>query len=253
MLLNFPVPKRVAGRFVWTQRRLFGSEQPETHIVAWIRQSLRPGDTFFDIGAHYGWTAIVAADCVRRFGRVVAFEASPALVDVLGYHKRWNRLKCTDIVPKAVSNASQDNVPLFLVNGGLSYRNSLTTEAEDVPYLSPDAKSKIYVPSISLDNFCLESGLIPDVIKIDVEGAELFVLDGAKRTISAFSPILIVGVHPYWLPKSQLPLDVLAFLYRSSYRIIDQHVVGFDSSYLADYLCVHDSSINSGTMSSIPS
>jgi FkbM family methyltransferase len=246
MLLKLPVPKRIAGRGIWTQRRFLNSEPPEAHIVDWVRRSLNAGDTFFDIGAHYGWISIAAASCVGRSGRVVAFEASPTLIDVLAYHKRLNRLHQMEIVPRAVTSVSDISVPFFLVNGGLSFRNSLTTGGDDVPYLAPNEKSRVAVRSISLDNFCLESGLVPNVIKIDVEGAELLVLQGAERILSDFSPVLIVGVHPYWLPKPQRPADILDLLRQHGYEIRDEHIVDFDGSYLADYLCATSAGITSG-------
>lgn len=250
MFLKFPVPKRVAGRLIWTQRRLLSSEQPEPHIIHWIRENLRAGDTFFDVGAHYGWMSIAAASCVGRSGRVVAFEASPVLIQILAYHKRLNGLKRLEIVPRAVTNVSDVEIPFVLVNGGLSSRNSLTTEADDTPYLTPDAKLKVYTPSISLDRFCEESGLVPSVIKIDVEGAELLVLQGAERVLSKISPVIILGVHPSWLPKRQSPAHVRSFLRQHGYEIRDEHVIPFDRSYIADYLCIPSPDFKLGRTSS---
>lgn len=251
MLLRFPVPKRIAGRRIWTQRRFIHSEQPEPHIVDWIRQCCQSGDTFFDIGAHYGWISIAAADCVGPSGRVIAFEPAPALLDVLTFHKRINRLRQVDVVPKAVSAVSGADIPLFLVNGGLSFRNSLTTGDDDVPYLLPQQKTGIQVPSISLDNFCLESGVIPDVIKIDVEGAELLVLYGAERTLAEHSPALIIGVHPFWLPKQQRAEEIFDFLRGHGYEICREHVIDFNGSYLADYFCRPSSAVSAEKSSSI--
>ena len=248
--MKFPVPKRIAGRRIWTQRRFFRSEQPETHIVDWIRQCCQPGDTFFDIGAHYGWISITAADCVGPLGRVIAFEPAPALLDVLAFHKRMNRLRQVDIVPKAVSGVSSAHIWLFLVNGGLSFRNSITTSDDDAPFLLPHQKIRVQVPSISLDDFCIESGLIPDVIKIDVEGAELLVLQGAERTLQEHSPTLIVGVHPFWLPKQQRPADIFDLLDDHGYEICREHVIAFNESYLADYLCKPRSVVRTSNSSS---
>jgi len=80
---GFCFPKQIAGHFVWTRPWLMSADAPEPHVIQWIQQSLSPGGTFFDIGAHYGWMSIAAANCVRARGRVVAFEPSPVLLDVL--------------------------------------------------------------------------------------------------------------------------------------------------------------------------
>ena len=78
------LPRRIAGRLVWVQGRLLKTEPPEKHIVRWISEQLSRGQTFFDFGAHYGWMTLVAAHLVGRAGRVVVFEASPPLLEILG-------------------------------------------------------------------------------------------------------------------------------------------------------------------------
>ena len=92
-LARLPLPKILMGNLVWIDSRLLGAEVTETHVLRWIRESLRPGDTFFDVGAHRGWMSLVAAKRVGPRGRAVAFEPSPPLVDVLRYHQRVNRMR----------------------------------------------------------------------------------------------------------------------------------------------------------------
>src|SRR4051794_35261401 len=75
--VNICLPKQIAGHLVWTHSSLLTASPPEAHVIRWIQRSLSPGGTLFDVGAHYGWMSIAAADCVRACGRVVAFEPSP--------------------------------------------------------------------------------------------------------------------------------------------------------------------------------
>jgi FkbM family methyltransferase len=235
--VNFPAPKQIAGHLIWTRPWLLTANTPERHVIQWILKTLPRGGTFFDIGAHYGWMAIAAAHRVGARGRVVAFEPSPALLDVLFYHKRVNRLQQMEIVPTAVSNVDSGTVPLFLINGGLSSRNSLTIGPDDTPYVNPSDKLRIDAPCTTLDNFVSVSNVVPDLVKIDVEGAELLVLEGAKRVLEAHHPALILGVHPYWLPRSHSVDQLFALLKELHYVVEDQHVLHFGNSYLADYLC----------------
>jgi FkbM family methyltransferase len=231
------VPKRLAGRVIWTQPRLLTSDLPEQHILRWTAEALRPGGTFFDVGAHYGWISIAAAKRVGRTGRVVSFEPSPALVDVLTYHRRVNRLRQMQIVPAAVSNADDQQSPFFLINHGLSFRNSLTIGGNDVPYVHPEDKTRTTVRSLTLDSFTSSSGIVPDVIKIDVEGAEWLVLEGARQLLAEHHPDLIVGVHPFWLPVSHSVDQILGFVEQLGYEITDAHKVEFEDTYVADYFC----------------
>jgi hypothetical protein len=140
--VNLCVPKKVGGHLVWTRPWLLTAAPPEAHVIQWISKTLSRGGTFFDIGAHYGWMSITAAHQVGVQGRVVAFEPAPALLDVLTFHKRVNRLRQVQIVKAAVSERDAGTVPFFLINKGLSFRNSLTIGPEDTPYITPDESTR---------------------------------------------------------------------------------------------------------------
>jgi FkbM family methyltransferase len=214
------------------------TEPPEPHILRWIQNSLSIGDTFFDVGAHIGWMSLVAACCVGPSGSIVAFEPALALVEILEYHKRVNRLSQMRIVPFAVADSDRDSTPFFLVNRGLSCRNSLTIGARETPYLTTGEKTACEVRSLTLDRYMLDSGRIPSLIKIDVEGAELLVLQGSEGLLSKHHPKLIVGVHPYWMPPSHSVRQIFDLLNRHGYRVKEQQKVEFSGGYIADYLCV---------------
>ena len=231
------VPKRVGAYRFLTQPRFLSAEQPEAHVVHWILKSLDRGGTFFDVGAHYGWLSMVAAQHAGPGGTIVAFEASPVLHSILSFHKRVNRLQQLRLVYNVISNASEERTSFFLVNDGLSFRNSLVIGDEGVPYLEPGSRKRIEVQSITLDDYVMSSGVIPDLIKIDVEGAEGLVLEGAKRTLQNHHPDIILGVHPYWLPPIHSEEKIRQFLRSLEYEIADEHVVLFDQSYVADYFC----------------
>jgi hypothetical protein len=74
----------------------------------------------------------VGARCVKQRGSVVAFESSPANLEVLKYDKRVNRLRRVEIVPKAVSNMNSSAFSFFLVDGGFGFRNSLVIGLEPI-------------------------------------------------------------------------------------------------------------------------
>lgn len=127
----------------------------------------------------------------------------------------------------------------FLLNGGLSFRNSLTIGPAATPFVTAAEKRECQVSSITLDRFVADSGIVPDVIKIDVEGAELLVLRGARQVLAQHRPSLLLGVHPYWLPRSDSTRDIFDLLESLGYEIKDENVVRFEGGYVADYLCTH--------------
>jgi FkbM family methyltransferase len=232
---SLPAPKRLAGQWIWTLPRLLNTDPPEVHIIIWIKQHLRPGAIFFDVGAHYGWMSIIACDRVGSGGRVIAFEPSPPLVEILLFHKRANALRQLEIVAKAVSDINA-SVPFYLIHQGLSFRNSLTIGPDDTPYIKPEEKLVYEAASITLDHYYRDYGAIPDLVKIDVEGAELLVLRGAEELLKRHHPRLIVGIHPYWLPKGQSAGQILTLLEQFGYAIEEEHTVSFSGGVLSDYL-----------------
>jgi len=213
----FPMPKRVGGQFVWVHPRLLGAETAITQpvVAGWIARRLEPGSTFFDVGAHYGWMSLQAARRVGRTGSIVAFEPSPVLAQILRYHQRVNRMDQMRIVVQAVSDRDCDATPFRLLNNGLSSQNSLTFGG-NLPETT--------VPSTTLDRFCSTTGLVPDLVKIDVEGAELMVLQGASRLLTDAHPDIIVEVHPHLLPPGQTADQIFDLLRGHGYVLRESDV-----------------------------
>jgi FkbM family methyltransferase len=234
----FPALRRVRGEFFRVHPRLFTSEthDSEPHIERWILGHLCPGDVFFDVGAHYGWLSLKAARHVGPKGRVVAFEPSPVLFEMLQYHQRRNRLAQMSVVGSAVSDREALRDTFYLLNGGLSSRNSLTIGRPELPYLDPASRTAVEVSTVTLDGFCDRAGIAPDVIKIDVEGAEGMVLRGASAILRQHRPVLVISTHPYWLPASESTGGIFDLLAGYGYQTRDAHVVRLDGCDVGDYL-----------------
>jgi FkbM family methyltransferase len=235
---QLPVPKLLQGRLVFVAPELFGSQPTEFHVLKWIDERLRPGDTFFDIGAHYGWMSLHASRQVGAQGKVIAFEPSPPLVKFLELNKKVNGFSQLQIVPKAVADSVGREVPFYLKDDGDSFLNSLVHRLDQSPANPSSTKSPIPIETITLDAFCEETQFIPAAIKIDVEGAELLVLQGANALLRHHRPLLMLAVHPTWLPNGQKADEIFELLRSLGYRIIDSKVVTFEGADFGDYLCV---------------
>lgn len=233
---GLPLPKMLWGRPVWTHFQLRNRAVWGDSVLSWITERLNPGDVFFDVGAHHGWMSMVAARRTGSNGRVVAFEPSPSSVDFLLYHKRVNRLTQMEIVPKAVTKEDAVTAPFILVGNGDAVMNSLV-EIEEVKR-DPRGSNRIQVEAITLDTYTQQTGLVPAMIKIDVEGAELWVCEGAKCLLNENHPALIIATHPTWLPKGQKIEDLFALLTGYGYRIVASEVVRYKNADFGDYLCV---------------
>lgn len=123
----------------------------------------RDGSIFFDVGANIGAFTLVASE--QRQCRVFAFEPHP---------KTFRRLQDN------VALNGRDNVTL--VNAALSNHDGTAVLSDNVEsstnHLVGDAQSGITIRSLRGDDFCRTSSVRPTVIKIDVEGFELEVLEG---------------------------------------------------------------------------
>ena len=145
-----------------------------------------PGATVVDVGANIGYNAIHAARLAGRRGRVFAVEPTPDNLDVLRRNLEAARLANVIVTPVAAGRAA--GVRKLFVRGPRSAVNSLFAES-----CYATVTDVLQVPVMPLDE--LVDGTA-DVVKIDVEGAELDVLEGMPRLLKAAPRALIVEWHP---------------------------------------------------------
>jgi FkbM family methyltransferase len=162
---------------------LLGTSEPEEQEA--LATHLRPGMTFFDIGANIGFFSTLAGRLVGPGGRVIAFEPFPESAQRAGRNAQLNGFDHVSVVEAAVG-ASMGTV-------GLQLRESATHKV-----VGPSTGSSLVVEQIAIDEWRANSDVPPpDVVMIDVEGAELDVLLGMKETIAAAHPLILCEVH--WL------------------------------------------------------
>jgi FkbM family methyltransferase len=160
-----------------------------------FKADIVPGDVALDIGANLGAYSLLLAQWVGSTGHVYAFEPAPDARRGLDRHVRLNR--CEDrvtIVPDAMSAAR--GRAQFRAAGPDGENRLVTTDVVETG-------KRIDVRTTSIDEFCCTHDLAPALIKIDVEGAELDVLKGARKTIAARGDALhlYVEMHPRAWPS----------------------------------------------------
>ena len=158
-----------------------------------FRRSVRPGDVVFDVGANLGAYTLLFAQWVGAGGRVFAFEPAQEpfeglmkLLDANGLSSRVTAMQT------AVSG--REGAVRLLVDAADGSSRIL----EDA-----DGRHAIEVQTVTIDAVCRREGVVPSLIKIDVEGAELEVLRGARATIAAGGSALklYVEMHPSLWPN----------------------------------------------------
>jgi FkbM family methyltransferase len=157
-----------------------------TYEVARVRafvDALKPGDVVYDVGAHVGIYTLCASFGVGASGWVYTFEPLARNLRYLRRNVMLNHLQNCTILESAVCN--QEGTLAFLADRCESSMARLSLDGE------------ISVPSTTLD-LCVygEKQLKPpNIIKIDVEGAEFEVLKGATRAITMFHPKIFLEIH----------------------------------------------------------
>jgi FkbM family methyltransferase len=192
---------------------LLGTSEP--HIQEALRLILHPGKSFYDIGANVGFLTVLAAKLVGPIGHVVAFEPLPANAMQIEHNLKLNGFYHVRVRREALGNQTGEaafRVSAKLTMGRLAYIGSADLET-----------AVIQVPIRSLDRLYTSGELpSPDVLKIDVEGAEIDVLRGSVETLRAARPLLLIELHG-------TNAGVATFLSELAYRV---QVLGSKASVL---------------------
>jgi FkbM family methyltransferase len=186
------LPTYYYGELIWLARpawtTLYSRYEPNT--INAIKQKVRPGDTFWDVGAYVGLISLYASRLVGPAGRVVAFEPSPDnRTDLQANVKGTGNIK---IMPYGVGAADCEQE--FAAQGVASSGSFVREVTEINQSYHPDPISSVSVSCRRLDTVVAEERP-PDFIKIDCEGYELAALQGAEKVLAGH-PTLLIEIHP---------------------------------------------------------
>jgi FkbM family methyltransferase len=152
-----------------------------------FKPEVAAGGVVLDVGANLGAYTLLFGQWVGAEGRVFAFEPAPESRRGLERHVALNGLRDRiEVRPEAM--AAAPGVARFRAAGPQGDNRIVDSDA-----------GGIEVRTTSVDAFCRGRNLRPDFIKVDVEGAELDVLKGARDTIAAAGPALglYIEMHPH--------------------------------------------------------
>jgi FkbM family methyltransferase len=205
-------PIRLDYRFGHYRYEEFG-DRHNSGFKKWL--SLCEGKScVLDAGAHIGLYALPASKRLAKGGKVYAFEPSNANRKYLLRHCRYNDISNIEIVPFLLGD--QDKSSTTFYEGAEPAAMSSVLPRNDL------AATAVQKPQITIDQFCKRLLLKPEVVKVDVEGAEVGVLQGAEETLAAYHPTLLLSVHPKQIELLGHPVKFLEdFLRRSGYEIRD--------------------------------
>ena len=166
---------RIVALYLWKFSALEGFETELTKKIT------RKGMTVFDIGANIGYYTLMLAKLVGNNGKVYAFEPDPENYRLLVKNIKSNGYKNVIAVQKAVSNKNK-KIKFFL---------SEEHRGNHRIYDPGDIRRVIEVEATTLDKFTCGK-VKPDIVKIDIEGAELLAISGMQDIIKWNKKIIII-------------------------------------------------------------
>jgi FkbM family methyltransferase len=185
-----------------------------------------------DVGAHIGLYSLPLSQRISPDGKIYAFEPSTVNRGYLKKHLELNDINNVEVYPYLVGKESNDSIDFYedttQVNpmGGLVWTKNIATTAEVV-------QKKM----VTLDDFCLEKDIQPELIKVDVEGAEIDLLYGGKNIICKCLPIIVLSLHPNHIKLLGQSLNELtSFLDKVNYQCLT--LDGGDNSKFLNNECV---------------
>jgi FkbM family methyltransferase len=192
-LPNVPLPLRFAPGFWWIARHDATSDDLvrgtfEVNERQFLLRFLQPGMVVLDVGAHAGFYSLLASTLVGDTGRVIAFEPSPRERERLERHLRLNRRRNVTVEPYAVGE--REGIADLFVFG------SAQTGCNSFHLSNPDGARPVAVPVRRIDDCAAVNSFARcDLVKMDIEGAELSALRGAETLFRTRRPALLCELH----------------------------------------------------------
>lgn len=172
-------------------------DQSETAQIHYFVEILNNSKICFDIGANVGLYTLLFSQYAKE---VYAFEPLPRNLRYLSRLIEVNKITNAKIIPCAISDSSKIGCFYEVGNPALGK-------------LSDDGNIPVFITTC--DYFVSETNIVPELLKIDVEGSELNLLKGASRVLKLYHPTILLSVH-----SGKLRTDCLKFVKEIGYRTI---------------------------------
>jgi len=207
-----------------TRHMMFEGMYQQDVLVA-LRELIKNGDTIFDIGGHHGLMAIISAIATGKNGTVITFEPNPYARQYLGNHLVLNNIH--NIIVEDIALSDKDGMVEFYIQKGEVTWNSTIIRDFSSHFIY---KESITVRTTTLDNYVTQSNVVPNVIKIDVEGSEFLILNGSEKTLCEYRPVLIMEFNPVSANAAGYAVsDYVDLLRKKSYKlfVLKSDILGY--------------------------
>lgn len=171
-----------------------------------LPEFIRPGDDVIDLGANYAYYSARMSSLVGSGGKVYAFEPIPFTAKV--FRRLISSLKIDNVELTEKGAGARNERVVFHVplqdfgapSAGISH---VGTRNNDLPgrdqFYAFNRHQEVSCEVVAIDDFLLPRLSRLSFIKIDIEGAEYFALQGMRKTLEKFKPVILVEIQPFFL------------------------------------------------------
>lgn len=160
----------------------------ERALLDWFQDHVQPGETWLDVGAHYGYTAFALARRVGPGGRVFTFEPVAATAGFMDRGRELNGLSQITVVPLGLGSAETLEIRRLPLTRGMA-DSTLPPGGRQPVVTVPVARFDWVWPLLHRGDPTIHG------VKIDVQGMELEVLSGMREALAAWRPRLVLELH----------------------------------------------------------
>lgn len=160
----------------------------EIRLTRFLIENLDPGDSFLDIGAHYGFFTLLASALTGPSGSIISFEPAAKSYELLLVNTR--NAGNIRIQRKAVSDTPEPITFYQFPNLFSEYNSIDIAQFENEEWFADFKPEKTTVEATTIDAVTANGNFVPKIIKIDVEGGEYHVLKGGATLLSQHKPVI---------------------------------------------------------------
>lgn len=212
-MINCYGPFKLDAKFAFSDFSHWGHGHNEGFVQC--VEDCRGKNCVIDVGAHIGLVTIPMSTVVS--GQVYAFEPASVNLEYLQHHLNYNNIHNVVVNNFLIGAETQEEIAFYEMKNATGM-NSRVIKKDHHLYHQTQQRQ------VSLDDFCKQNMLTPEVIKIDVEGAEYDVILGALDTLKKSSPIIYLSIHPKELElMGRSTEELIRLLNNLNYHAYDKH------------------------------
>ena len=186
----------------------------EIRFAKFLLRHLQPGDTFIDIGAHYGYYSLLAVALIGAEGRIYAIEASSSSSDIL----RENTRSFPNIhVLQAAASDIRGHITFYEYPVPYAECNTTVKDAyKGQRWLDKVKQIENHVPTVIIDDLMAKENITRATFKIDAEGGETAVLRGMVHSLKS-NPLTVVMEYHFTPGKTSIHIPAVDILRECGY------------------------------------